>query len=230
MRSAFLFACILALAACGKDSSQTAANNPERVLPSANASTGQSQPATAPKGHGNGNSMSGMLALWSGNASAAAGETPAAAPTVAAAPALTPEQRMAEDIRRFREGQRRRQMAAEAASAAAGPNDRTGDKAGPRQGDLVGRSPSDISAAKTGPAAAMPAAPVMTPELELARQQRAERMAEDIRRFRQGQAMRLAQQNKPAYELAASAAPASQAGPRAGDRSGMRAGDRALSE
>jgi len=76
----------------------------------------------------------------------------------------------------------------------------------------------------------MPAAPVITPEMERARQQRAERMAEDIRRFRQGQALRLAQQNQPAYELAANAAPVTHAGARPGDRSGLRAGDKAVSE
>lgn len=76
----------------------------------------------------------------------------------------------------------------------------------------------------------MPAAPVITPEMELARQQRAERMADDIRRFKQGQALRLAQQNKAAYEVTANAAPVSQAGARAGDRTGLRAGDKAVSE
>lgn len=222
MKSLPFLACAFALAACSKESDLVESANSVSVQTTVHigaADTG-SQIRTKTQ-NANTSTLEGLVSLWSGKPTAVMIATPTEeAP--APAPTLTPEQRMVDQVRRFREGQRLRQMKAESGYPNVDTSGRAGDKVGLRPGDVAGKTPNPAAAAPDNTLAAVVPPPVISPEARLAAK---ERMAEQVRRFREGQALRLAQANSNAVVAVSATPSANSGGGRTGDSVGVRPGD-----
>jgi hypothetical protein len=214
MKSIPFLVCTLALAACGRESAPITSGNAEQAtVPAVTAA----QTSTEIKKE-NAGMLSGVVGLWSRQSSAAV--VAAATPASDAAPELTAEERMADEIRRFREGQQRRKLRSDLGYVNPKADDRTGDKVELRQGDLAGKTtpPTSTMQHKRSEAVSIP---TISPEERHAVKKR---MADEIRRFKEGQALRQVQSNS-APLIAASNTPVSKDGERTGDKVGLRPGD-----
>jgi hypothetical protein len=211
----FLFS-VLALAACGKESGPVASRDAAQAM--APSVTADHLPA-APR-NTNANILSGFVSLWSKDASTDITAEPMPTPDVRPVP--TPEDRMADEIRRFKEGQRLRQMRSDLGYSDTKPSDRLGDKVALRQGDLAGQTSHPASTLQHSDPEAFTRSPVINPEKRLATKQR---MAEEIRRFKEGQALRLAQSNSMELSAASTAPMVNNADGRTGSNAGLRPGD-----